>query len=47
MIGLQEHGVLALDPSMPQWPLDVTQTQTLLGMYAVAARYEQQQRHQQ
>eukprot|EP00752_Nemacystus_decipiens_P003209 g2970.t1 len=37
VIGLQDHGVLVLDPSLPQWPLDVSQTQTLLGMYAVTA----------
>lgn len=38
VIGLQEHGVLALDPSLPQWPLGVMETQTLLGMYALSAR---------
>ncbi|CAM9626698.1 unnamed protein product, partial [Pylaiella littoralis] len=37
VIGLQEHGVLTLDPSLPQWPLGVTGTQTLLGMYAFSA----------
>ncbi|CAN0299960.1 unnamed protein product [Ectocarpus sp. 12 AP-2014] len=37
VIGLQEHGVLLLHPSLPSWPLGVTQTQTLLGMYALTA----------
>ncbi|CAM9554116.1 unnamed protein product [Ectocarpus sp. 13 AM-2016] len=37
VIGLQEHGVLLLHPSLPSWPLGVMQTQTLLGMYALTA----------
>ncbi|CAM9400702.1 unnamed protein product [Ectocarpus fasciculatus] len=37
VIGLEEHGVLLLDPPLPPWPLGVTQTQTLLGMYALTA----------
>lgn len=39
--------MLVLDPSWPQWPLDVTQTQTMLGMYAATARYEQEHQLQQ
>ncbi|CAM9410990.1 unnamed protein product [Ectocarpus sp. 12 AP-2014] len=37
VIGLQEHGVLLLHPSLPSWPVGVMQTQTLLGMYALTA----------
>ncbi|CAM9407520.1 unnamed protein product [Hapterophycus canaliculatus] len=37
VIGLQNHGVWTLDSSLPQWPLGVTETQSLLGVYAVTA----------
>ncbi|CAM9617864.1 unnamed protein product [Scytosiphon promiscuus] len=37
VLGLQNHGALMVDPSLPRWPLGVTETQSLLGLYAVTA----------
>lgn len=37
MVGLQEHGLA--DFPIPQWPLDVAETQAVLASYAVTARW--------